>query len=353
MTWPPALSVVIPVYNEADWISVAVRDVEEAVCRSPFAARAEIVLIDDGSGSDTRRALDALDAALPLRVLRHEQNAGRLAARRTGLEAARGELVLFLDSRVSVGPDALSYVASYLDPEEALPTWNGHIEIELAGNPYARFWNVLTERAFWAYFGDPRLTRFELEDFDRFPKGTTLFLGPRQRIIDAIDGLRSHYDDGRDANDDTNFIRALAADDAIRIGPGFSAVYRSRDSAGGFVRHAHHRGIVFVDGFLRPGTRYFPILILFPPASLVGAWLAVRRPRSAALAGAALPAAAAAVAAAWRRPRQDVAAVATLSPVWAVAFGSGVWRGYLRAGASRARRLARVDTGFLGGGGRR
>jgi hypothetical protein len=53
----------------------------------------------------------------------------------------------------------------------------------------------------------------------------------------------------------------------------------------------------------------------------------LRRPRRLPAVVGATSAAAAVVTAAARRPRGDVATVATLAPVWAVAFGAGLWRG--------------------------
>ena len=132
----PSLSIVIPVFNEPEWIGRVVGEAVVAQQASGFAD-AEVVIVDDGSDAPTRAALAALDVPLPLRVIRQD-NAGRFAARRTGIEAARGDLVLLLDSRVSLHPDALAFVAGTIRDGE-LPAWNGHVEIELEGNAFARF----------------------------------------------------------------------------------------------------------------------------------------------------------------------------------------------------------------------
>lgn len=323
------LSVVIPVYNEPRWIGTSVADVCAAIANAPFRDP-EVVIVDDGSGPETVAALEALDPPVPLRVIRQE-NAGRFAARRTGVEAATGDLVLLIDSRVSIRPDALAFVAGRLPDDGTPPIWNAHVDIDLDGNPYARFWNVLTEAAFAEYFANPRTTSYGLEDFDRFPKGTTCFLAPREDLLWAMGRFSSHYADARDANDDTILIRSLAERARINISPGFSCLYRARDSGGKFLRHTHHRGIVFVDGHLRRGARFAPAIIAFLPASLAAAVLAVRHPRAGAAAVAAAPLAAGAVGVALHRPRADVAALAALGPVWAAAYGTGVWRGVLKA----------------------
>ena len=331
----PTLSVVIPVYDEPRWIGTTVADVVDAISSSPFGDP-EIVIVDDGSAEETRQALAALEAPVPLRVLRQD-NAGRFAARRTGVEAARGEVVLLIDSRVSIRPGALAYVAARMEDRDDAPYWNAHVDIALAGNPYARFWNVLTEAAFADYFADPRPASFGLDDFDRFPKGTTCFLAPRADLLWAMDRFSSHYRDPRDANDDTILIRSLAERAPINISPGFSCLYRARESARGFLRHTHHRGVVFVDGHLRRGARFMPAIVAFLPLSAALATLAVRRPRAALAGAAAAPALGAAAGVALRRPPADIAALATLGPPWALAYGTGVWRGVLKAARARIR----------------
>lgn len=332
----PSLSVVVPVYNEPSWIRTVVDDLVIAAQRSPFT-ETELVIVDDGSDEETRRALATIQTPLDQRVIRQD-NAGRFAARRTGVEAARGDLVLLLDSRVSIRPDALEFVAQQLTEDDDLPVWNAHVDIDVDGNPYARFWNVLTEVAFADYFANPRTTSYGLKEFDRFPKGTTCFLAPRARLLEAIESFDSRYEDLRDANDDTILIRTIAEHQLIHISPGFSCVYRSRDALRPFLRHAFHRGGVFLDGYGRRGSRFFPLLAAFFPSSVIAALVGLRRPRLALAAAAGAPLIAAAVGAGLRRPRPDIVALATLGPAWLVAYAAGIWRGGLLAVRSRLRR---------------
>lgn len=335
---PPSLSVVIPVYNEPGWIATVVADLVTAQQRSLFTD-VELIVVDDGSDEETKVVLAGLSAPFPVRIIAQE-NAGRFGARRTGVAAAGGELVLLIDSRVSIGPDALRFVADHLTDTGDLPVWNAHVEVDVKGNPYARFWNVLTEAAFSEYFGNPRTTSFGLEEFDRFPKGTTCFLAPRVLLQDAIDGFHSYYEDARDANDDTILIRTIAGRQRINISPGFWCLYRSRDSLGPFLRHAFHRGGVFVDGYGRPGTRFFPLIVSFFPVSMASLVFAARRPRTAMSVASLAPVAAAGAGVAMRRPRADVAALAALAPLWATAYGAGIWRGALLALRARVRGVA-------------
>jgi glycosyltransferase involved in cell wall biosynthesis len=97
------LSVVIPCFNEA----LRVDPCLEAVCRHLDAmgdASSEVVCVDDGSLDGTGERLEAWAARRPdrVRVLRRPENAGKGAAVRTGVEASRGDVVVFLDADLAV-----------------------------------------------------------------------------------------------------------------------------------------------------------------------------------------------------------------------------------------------------------
>jgi glycosyltransferase involved in cell wall biosynthesis len=90
----PAVSVVVPVFNEAGAAGPLAREIAQA-----FAGWAvEIIFVDDASTDGTAQALaDAAAMIAPLRVLRHERNAGQSRAIRTGVLAARAPLIVMLD----------------------------------------------------------------------------------------------------------------------------------------------------------------------------------------------------------------------------------------------------------------
>lgn len=310
------LSVVIPVFNEARHLRQTVADAREAVARSPFDG--EILVVDDGSSDAGAHVAEAAGA----RVIR-QPNRGRFEARRVGLEAATGEYVLFLDSRVTLESGALLFVSQHLADG---PVWNGHAVTEVAGNPYGHFWDVVSALAFARYLDDPRTTSFGPEEFDAFPTGTTCFFAPRSLLLAAFAAYETRYADSRHANDDTPLIRWIARRERIWISPGFACVYRPRRSFGAFVKHAFHRGVVFLDGHGRRESRYRPVVLAFYPASTAFAALAVWRPLVMPAAGLAVVAAAAAAAARKRRSAADVTAFAALAPVYLLAHGLGMWR---------------------------
>jgi glycosyltransferase involved in cell wall biosynthesis len=90
----PQISVVVPVFDEEGAAPTLAREIAAA-----FAGRNyEILFVDDASRDGTRAALKALEAEIPqLRVLAHARNAGQSRAIRSGLLAARGEVIVTLD----------------------------------------------------------------------------------------------------------------------------------------------------------------------------------------------------------------------------------------------------------------
>ncbi len=97
----PTLSIVMPVYNVAAYLP---RCLESLAALTPPAD--EIVVVDDGSTDDCPRILAEFAPRLPqMRVIRQE-NGGLSVARNTGLDAARGKYLAFVDSDDFVEPDA-------------------------------------------------------------------------------------------------------------------------------------------------------------------------------------------------------------------------------------------------------
>lgn len=89
----PSISVVIPVYNNREYLRACVES-----CLNQTLESIEIVLVDDGSKDGSPELIRQL-ASEDSRVRYHLcENRGAAAARNTGLDSATGEFVYFLDS---------------------------------------------------------------------------------------------------------------------------------------------------------------------------------------------------------------------------------------------------------------
>jgi len=90
----PEVSVVIPSYNRAQFIERSVRSALQQTYKD-----IEVIVVDDGSNDGTDIRIDNLKKIdSRLRYLKHDINQGAQAARNTGINAARGKYVAFLDS---------------------------------------------------------------------------------------------------------------------------------------------------------------------------------------------------------------------------------------------------------------
>ncbi|MBP2228687.1 dolichol-phosphate mannosyltransferase [Azospirillum agricola] len=96
---PVRLSVVVPVFNEADNVLPLLDEIERALAPSGASGPGgfEIIFVDDQSDDDTQARLAPAVRAGRLRVLRHRRRSGQSAAVRSGVKAARGEWVVTLD----------------------------------------------------------------------------------------------------------------------------------------------------------------------------------------------------------------------------------------------------------------
>src|SRR5215216_3533029 len=132
------LSVVIPVYNEVDNIGEILKRVQAQKLAN------EIIVVDDGSTDGTRTKLGTLDGKKKVRVILHEHNKGKGAAVVTGMQAAKGEILLIQDADLEYDP------RDY--PELLKPILEGIADVvygsRFLGGPrrVAMFWHMIANR---------------------------------------------------------------------------------------------------------------------------------------------------------------------------------------------------------------
>ena len=97
VTISPALSVVVPLYNEEMNLPILQEELRVALRRLDY----EIIFVDDGSVDGT---VERIETAPNIRLIRFEKNSGQSAAIYAGLTAARGATVVILDGDLQNDP---------------------------------------------------------------------------------------------------------------------------------------------------------------------------------------------------------------------------------------------------------
>ena len=151
---PELLSIIVPVYNEVRTV-LAVIDRLRAI---DLPVAREILIVNDGSTDGTRDVLANLEpgasgsripdpGSRPVTVIHAERNAGKGAAIRLGLDAARGTIVAIQDADLELDPQQLSALVTPIVRGEADVVYGSRF---LAGRPAAPWITIAANRALTA-----------------------------------------------------------------------------------------------------------------------------------------------------------------------------------------------------------
>jgi glycosyltransferase involved in cell wall biosynthesis len=319
----PSLSVVIPAFNAAETLPATVSALLDDLDRAGWPD-VEVVLVDDGSTDSTAASLDAYAHRCRLVVV-SQPNSGRFAARKVGLERAQGGLALLIDSRIIIVPGSMAFLAGEI--RKGNDVWNAHVVTKSSSSLPSHFWDAITAMAWRRYYRDPRHVQLTHENFDYFPKGTTLFVAPRELLLGACRQFATEVRDLRLANDDTLLLKPLLDHGVINLAPSFACQYEARSSVASFVRHSFHRGTVLIDGHDRPGSRFrWPIRIALISGPVI-AWGVLRSPMAALRAGVLASGALGVVSRLAGADRRASISLGVLAPLFGVSYYSGMARG--------------------------
>jgi glycosyltransferase involved in cell wall biosynthesis len=143
----PALSIVIPIYNERDSLGELVASIERAV--EPVTPSYEIVFVDDGSSDGTFEALKALSTENDrIRLFSFRRNLGKSPALLCGFQQARGKYILTMDADLQDDPENLSRMYDQMLAERAdiVSGWRRERQDNPIKVAFSRIFNRLTVR---------------------------------------------------------------------------------------------------------------------------------------------------------------------------------------------------------------
>jgi glycosyltransferase involved in cell wall biosynthesis len=119
---PIEISVVVPVYNEEENLSVLIAKVVEVL--KEIGVSYEMIFVDDGSLDGSLKVLKETASWTPfLRIIKLKQNRGLSTALLVGVREARGEKIVTLDADLQNDPGDIPRLLGYLDHYDMATGW--------------------------------------------------------------------------------------------------------------------------------------------------------------------------------------------------------------------------------------
>jgi len=183
------LSIIIPMFNEAENAESTLNRVEEAL--ASFKGTYEIIAVNDGSLDNTVEILNKLaEKDTKLKIVSYPKNIGRGMALRKGFQKSKGEMVVSIDADLSYDPHYIIDLVGALNSDQ-------DIDFVLA-SPYmpgGGVKNVPWLRLWISKLGN-RILRFAMPN--RIYTSTGIFRAYRRKVIDSLelesDGKEIHLE---------------------------------------------------------------------------------------------------------------------------------------------------------------
>ena len=173
----PLVTIVVPIYNVERYLDCCLESI-----RAQTHANLEIIVVEDCSTDDSLARLQPHLADPRVRLIQHPRNGGLSAARNTGIEAATGEYILFVDSDDAIaatlvetclaraqasGADVVVFDFAAFQDGEALPSF-GNVAQVASARPLDRVEYLKLPHFAWLKFIRAELLR---DQRLRFPVG--------------------------------------------------------------------------------------------------------------------------------------------------------------------------------------
>lgn len=151
-----AISVIIPVYN----VSLYVERCLKSILVQTYPVR-ECIIVDDASPDDSiakcEKLIDSYEGNIRFSILHHSRNMGLSAARNTGLRAATGDYVFYLDSDDELTWDCIEKLAKPIERDSSIEMVVGNHQ----SIPYHRNLGNITREEEFTSLAEVRNSYFE------------------------------------------------------------------------------------------------------------------------------------------------------------------------------------------------
>jgi glycosyltransferase involved in cell wall biosynthesis len=255
------ISILIPVYNE----ETAIGKLLDSLMDIDYPKEDyEIVVLNDGSDDNTAEVIKKYQN---VRLVNHPKNLGRFDARKTAMNEAKYDNLLYIDSRCLV-------------PKEILLNLKNKKDIAIIGHSrgledetiFEIFYSAIRRQFFRKYYKESKkriiLTK---ENFDIYPKGTTIFFIKRPLLKQIIETYGHTFN--RESSEDTRLFSYILEKDNIVIDPDIWIINYGRDDTNKSLHHVIERGLHFTDYYLKKKSLKHWMILLFPIFALTGIYL--------------------------------------------------------------------------------
>ena len=191
----PKISIIIPVYNTEKYLHECLNSVVSQTIKD-----VEIICIDDGSTDNSYQILQEYAEKDSRFVILQQENKGAGAARNKGIEIAKGEFLVFLDSDdYYLDTDVLESLYESAQKNDVLICGGGFAELQQDGTIFSQ-WENTKEYGF--YFDSDKLIEYQDYQFDY---GFTRFIYKRTFLLEnnIFFSNRKHFEDP------TFFVKAM------------------------------------------------------------------------------------------------------------------------------------------------
>lgn len=257
----PAFSVIIPTYSGVETIGYTLT----GIATQEATINYELIIVIDGPNKEISRIAQEAKKEFARKgvetvIKQFKENRGRFEARLAGAQAASADRLLFIDDRVRLDNSFFDYIKQS-NEKAIMPN-----VIELGTtNIISLTLGMLRKRIYGKKLGAKFADYYiDTQNFESSPKGTAGLYVKKDVFLIACQKVKaSNKKSTKHVNDDTKILRTIVDDNnKIMRAAKLNIYYLPRESFREALRHLYNRGPLFVDYYIKPNTRFFPLLVV-------------------------------------------------------------------------------------------